>query len=226
MSYVLTKVANNFNSLSAIEQEALFANYQHATSSDLVGLSKFKVLNLSTANTNLFKTCNVVGIPNDSLVLPKSLFGDSFNVINSITITDLISDITNAKIRYIVTKDLVNYYYFDITTQLWVKLSTLDSATALTQGMTTSTINSLTATNWGNFYDSANDTDGIGIGFVFSETATTQITQIDTLAVNVDIRGMWNKAVHGTDYNYGYSGNKTLRISLLSNGSYKINYRK
>ena len=114
MSYILTKVADNFSSLSASEQEALFANYQPVTNSDLVSLSKFKVLKLSTANTNLFKNCNVVGIPNDSLILPKSLFGDSFDVINSITVTDLISDIANAKIRYIVTKDLVNYYYFDV----------------------------------------------------------------------------------------------------------------
>lgn len=38
--------------------------------------------------------------------------------------------------------------------------------------------------------------------------------------------GSWNKAVHGTDYTYGYPANDILRVNILADGDYKINYVK
>lgn len=34
----------------------------------------------------------------------------------------------------------------------------------------------------------------------------------------------WNKAVYNTDVTYGYPSNDILKIQILANGDYKINY--
>ena len=63
------------------------------------------------------------------------------------------------------------------------------------------------------------------IGFAISQTASTQKLNVDKLAVSADIRGAWTKAIAGTDYSYGYTGNSTLKFDILVDGDYKINYQ-
>ena len=48
---------------------------------------------------------------------------------------------------------------------------------------------------------------------------------IDKLSVTVDMRGAWSKAINGTDYYYGYTGNSTLKFNILSDGDFKFNYQ-
>ena len=90
--------------------------------------------------------------------------------------------------------------------------------------MTSAKLQSIDINKWSEFYDSEKDFDGIGIGFAIKKTLTTQTTEVDNMSVEVDIRGVWVKAEHKVDYNYGYAGNKSLRVKLLTDGSYKINY--
>ena len=110
MAFILTKVADNFSSLSASEKEALFNTYEQASIAELQTLGKVKIVAYSNENPSAFSKVSVRAVPNDLVVLPKTLFGDSFAKIRKISITELISDNANADIRYIVTKDLVTYY--------------------------------------------------------------------------------------------------------------------
>lgn len=222
MAYILTKVADNFSSLLASEKEALFNTYEQASSAELQTLGKVKILAYSNENSSAFSKVSVYAVPNDLVVLPKTLFGDSFAKIRKISITELISDNANADIRYIVTKDLVTYY--TLTSDSWEQLADTSANTILTKGMTSAKLQSIDINKWSEFYDSEKDFDGIGIGFVIKETSNTQTTEVDNMSVEVDIRGMWAKAEHKVDYNYGYAGNKSLRVKLLTDGSYKINY--
>lgn len=222
MAYILTKVADNFSSLSASEKEALFNTYEQASSAELQTLGKVKILAYSNENPSAFSKVSVHAVPNDLAVLPKTLFGDSFAKIRKISITELISDNANADIRYIVTKDLVTYY--TLTSDSWEQLADTSANTILTKGMTSAKLQSIDINKWSEFYDSEKDFDGIGISFAIKETSTTQTTEVDNMSVEVDIRGMWTRAEHKVDYNYGYAGNKSLRVKLLTDGSYKINY--
>ena len=222
MAYVLTKVSDNFSSLSASEKETLFDTYEQASSTELQTLGKAKVVAYSSENNSVFSKVVVHAVPNDLLILPKTLFGDSFDKIRKVSITELISDNANADIRYIVTKDLITYYTFK--SSVWEQLTDVSASNVLTNGMTSSTLQNIDVDTWSKFYDSKEDFDGIGIGFAIKETSTTQTTEVDNMSVEVDIRGMWMKAEHKVDYNYGYAGNKSLRVKLLTDGSYKINY--
>ena len=64
---------------------------------------------------------------------------------------------------------------------------------------------------------------------LFSQSSLTQnssqVPSIDKLSVTVDIRGAWSKAINGTDYSYGYTGNSTLKFNILSDGDFKFNYQ-
>lgn len=221
--YTFMKVADNFTNLTNTEKEKLFENYEQAEASDLYNLGKFKIAVFSEDESQLATKAEITAVPNDILCLPKTLFGDSFNKINNISIVDTVSDTLNSKIVYFITKDLTDYYTF--SNGKFVKLSSMDVATVLNEGIDSSKLGAITPTQWATFYDGANDTDGIGIGFAISQTASTQKLNVDKLAVSIDIRGSWSKAIAGTDYSYGYTGNSTLKFDILVDGDYKINYQ-
>lgn len=46
---------------------------------------------------------------------------------------------------------------------------------------------------------------------------------IDSLVIIADLRGVWHRAIPGTDYEYEYPSNDVLSVQLLKDGSYKIN---
>ena len=221
--YTFIKVADAFTSLTTTEKEKLFENYEQPEASDLYSFGKFKIAVFSEDESQQATKAEITAIPNDILCLPKVLFGDSFNKINNISITDTVSDTTNSKIVYFITKDLTDYYTF--SNSKFVKLSSMDVATVLNEGIDSSKLGAITPTQWATFYDGANDTDGIGIGFAISQTNSTQKLEVDKLAVSADIRGAWTKAIAGTDYSYGYTGNSTLKFDILVDGDYKINYQ-
>ena len=219
--YKLIKVADNFTTLSDAEKEALFNNYEQASPSELYKLGKFKVAVESEDETDTPTKVQLTAVPNNLLCLPRELFGDSFDKINNVTVTDTIQK--NSKIVYFVTKDLKDYYTF--YDSKFVRLSAMDVDTVLKEGIDASSLGAITPTQWATFYDSKNDIDGIGIGFAISQTNSAQVPSIDKLSVTVDIRGAWSKAINGTDYSYGYTGNSTLKFNILSDGDFKFNYQ-
>ena len=97
--------------------------------------------------------------------------------------------------------------------------------TVLNEGIDASSLGAITPTQWATFYNSKNDIDGIGIGFAMSQTNSAQVPSIDKLSVTVDIMGAWSKAINGTDYSYGYTGNSTLKFNILSDVGFKFNYQ-
>ena len=221
--YKLIKVADNFTTLSDAEKEALFNNYEQTSPSELYDLGRFKIAVESEDEIDTVTKVQLTAVPNNILCLPRELFGDSFDKINNITITDIISDKSNTKIVYFVTKDLKDYYTF--YDSKFVRLDTMDVDTVLSEGIDSSALATITPSQWATFYDSKNDIDGIGIGFAMSQTNSSQTLSIDKLSVTVDIRGAWSKAINGTDYSYGYTGNSTLKFNILSDGDFKFNYQ-
>jgi hypothetical protein len=222
MSYTFTQLATDWSSLTDVEREALFenTNFNQATLAELQTLGKFKVLAMSDSDSGSASDVQVLGVHDDFLVLPKSLFGSSFYSIKSVDITESISDTENAKIRYALTKNLTDYYTF--SNGEWVQLSAVNAETVITNGLSASDLALISASNWADFYNGTDD-NGVGIAFAFHETAVSQVTAIDNLEMTVDMKGTWNKATHNTDYDYGYS-NTQLVVNLKTNGSYRINY--
>lgn len=216
MSAVLTLVANDWTILTNSQKEDLLdaAVEEFPTSTELESLGTFKVVSTYPHSTYMLNF-----IPKDKLVLPKATFGTNFENIDSVIITQTESG--NGKVRYIITDDLTNYYTWDNANQEFVQISSLNAATVLSEGMTATTMGSLTTADWNTFFD---NTKGIGIGFALSIDSTTDKAEIDNMSMQVDMRGKWKKAVHGTDYDYAYTSNELLTVTLNANGTYKINY--
>ena len=231
-------LANSWDSLSEQERVDLFkaTNYEQGTVQDLQTLGKFKVLKYSDVEIQKLDTYQVDGVPTDRLVLPTNLFGKSFGKIKSITMNESISDIVNAKIRYIITKDLVTYYTFSANN--WKEVTNITSIefnfyvfdvtnitaeNVLNEGLSSAGLANISEYAWSKLYDA--DAEGIGIGFAFSENDIKQSTAIDALVSKVDLRGSWSVANLATDYTIKYTSNNTLQVSLLSDGDFKINYQ-
>lgn len=220
MSYSWALLAENWDTLTDAQKEALFmdTNYAKPTIQELEALGKpFKVASYGASPLKV-KTV-VEGVPKPRLVLPKTLFGSDFDTINSMTAT--VSETGNGKVRFIFTTDLVTYYTFNFGMFDFVPVSSLDAATVLSEGINATGLGTLTATEFSKIFTGI---DEIGIGFALEKDLLAESAAVDNLVMNVDMIGSWKKAVHTTDYDYEYASNKVLRVTLLTDGTYKINY--
>lgn len=213
MSYTWKKVADSYSTLTDAEKQALFdgTNYLHATEAQLKVLGKVKILVDDDYDTK--HKIKMTAVPNDQTVVPKKLISTkSIENIDNVTISSTVGNNTVLKIA--VTKDLSKYYSFNGTD--WVEVSDIKN-----DGNTQTEINSISSADWDKFINGAN---GIAFEYFLSITDETDKLNTDKLSMQVDMKGTWQSALKGTDFNYGYSANDQLKVTLLTDGSYKINY--
>ena len=213
MGYTWKKVADSYSTLTDAEKQALFddTNYLHATEAQLKALGKVKILVDDDYDTK--HKIKMTAVPNDQTVVPKKLISiKSIENIDSITIASTVG--TNTDLRIAVTTDLTNYKSFDGTN--WINVTDIKA-----QGNTPTEINSISSADWDSLI---NGSDGIAFEYFLSITDETDTLNTDKLSMQVDMKGTWQSALKGTDFNYGYSANDQLKVTLLTDGSYKINY--
>lgn len=160
----------------------------------------FNVLKYSDVEAQKLDTYQVDGVPTD-------LFGKSFVKVKSITMNKFITDVVNAKIRYIIIKNLVTYYTFSANN--WKEITNVITESVLDEGLSSVGLANISeyARYRHRFY------------FFWQSTA------IDALVSKVDLRCSWSVASLATDYTIKYTSNNTLQVSLLSDGDFKINYQ-
>lgn len=215
------KLADDWGLLTNSQKIAMFksTNYATASASQLVTLGTFKAL--TYAENNSQPSCIVTALPNDQIVYPKELISTyTFENVDSITPT-VTNNTSTAKVRFFLTNDLATYYVYNSGTKTFDTIDATNSATLLSNGMNVSDFSGIDVIALNTF---VNKNTGIGIGFVLSSTTISDLTTVDNLAMQVDMKGSWNHAVYGTDVTYGYPNNNLLKVTLLTSGSYKINY--
>jgi len=126
-----------------------------------------------------------------------------------------------AAIKMILSLDLINYKTFNFTTLAWETIDPTDLTAVKTNGISASLLSTITEAQWNSFIGTA---AGVGIGFLLSENYSADQCLLDTLALTVNMKGNWSKAIHVTDYTYGYTNNNVLSVTLVTAGSFKINY--
>lgn len=221
MAYSWKLLANNWSALTDTEKEALFVgtNYNKPTVAELQSLGdKFKVVAYGV-DTSVPKTV-VKAVPNNKLFVPVNLFGGSFSSIDSMYISANVD--ANSNIKFVFTKDLVDYYTF--TSSGFAKISAFNADTVISEGMSMSDVASISEMQWNTFFSADNGDKGIAMAFAMSMTDISDVAYLDNLRVTADMRGEWRKAVHGIDYDYAYPNNTVLKVELVSDGNYKINY--
>ncbi|WP_129596049.1 hypothetical protein [Anaerophilus nitritogenes] len=155
-------------------------------------------------------------IPHPQLVLPT---GDvRLNKVKNIDYFKLYANtFANGVLKIIASVDggetwlSWNGSIFDV-----VDISKLDEVKE--KGMDIKTFNNLT-TQWNEIVK-----DKIRFGYYLEIDDIKDVAQVEKLEIQFDFVGRWKKAVHGKDYDYEYA-NDNLKVSLLTDGSYKINYQ-
>lgn len=221
MAYSWKVLADDWSALTDTEKEALFVgtNYIKPTVAELQSLGdKFKVVAYGV-DTAVPKTV-VKAVPNNKLFVPVNLFGGSFSSIDSMYISANVD--ANSNIKFVFTKDLVDYYTF--TSSGFAKISAFDADTVISEGMSMSDVASISEMQWDTFFSADDGDKGIAMAFAMSMTDISDVAYLDNLRVTADMRGEWRKAVHGIDYDYAYPNNTVLKVELVSDGNYKINY--
>lgn len=204
-----TKLADNWESLTDDEKVALFQNVTADMPSitDLQAMGKVKIVSL-TGNKSIVR---VTGVPKRTVVLPKDVFSvDSFATINSMTLNCNLSGA--GQVGVAVTKDLETYYIFN---NRWKAIDVNNDAF-----MTPTQLSALTSAEWKTLLG---DDTTLGIAYSLELSDITDKADIDSLTLNVDMKGTWTKAIYGDEYTYEYF-NKSLRVDILKDGSYKVNY--
>lgn len=215
MSYSWQVLATDWSSLTDAEKESLFkgTNYQLPTIAELTALGKFKVAIYDDYSTQ--HKYQMKAVPFNQVVKPVKLISTkSFNNIDSITIASSVS--TDAILKIAVTTDLRDYKVYNSSTGEWDVISDIE-----TEGRIPSDIASIPSSAWDILLK---ESEGIGFEYFLSITNISDTCKTDNLTLQVDMKGSWQSALKGADFNYGYPANDQLKVVLLKDGSYKINY--
>ena len=208
-------LATDWSSLTDAEKESLFkgTNYQLPTTAELTALGKFKVAIYDDYSTQ--HKYQMKAVPLNQVVKPVKLISTkSFNNIDSITIASSVS--TDAILKVAVTTDLKDYKVYNSSTGEWDVISDIE-----TEGRVPADIASIPSSAWDILLK---ESEGIGFEYFLSITNISDTCKTDNLTLQVDMKGSWQSALKGTDFNYGYPANDQLKVVLLKDGSYKINY--
>lgn len=218
MSYVFKKVASSYDNLTTTEKKNLFlaSNYLKPSLAELQSLEEFECLAYGESDKTKFW---VSGVSRPQLVVPVSLIDiGSFEGINSLSICGNISDGGSVKIA--LTTDMEKYYTFSRTSLEWDEVELTEEAIEAS-GMSILNVGNLTREDWDKLLSA---TSTIGFAYLLSMEEESDDVSLDKITINVDMKGTWNHAIYGTDVVYGYPANNLLKVTLKTDGSYKINY--
>ncbi|WP_276918478.1 hypothetical protein [Aneurinibacillus aneurinilyticus] len=168
-------------------------------------------------------------------ITPKSSIRiSSISGISSVKVTGTKTGAANE--RYVIAKLNVETGtpdWYAKTAVGWINLGKLDHTIhtdadkIAQQGMTQEELNAITAAEWAQLFDNGRGTSQyqwIAFGYLQVQQSSTDVCENDELIMEVNMRGKWVKAIHGTDYNYEYDGVDKLQVHILSDGDYKLNH--
>ena len=185
------------------------------TTDEYIDFSTFK--SIEKIDTSDATKTVITAIPQDQVIVSKGLL--PLTGIKSLDSVKLKNTTTgSAVIKVALTNNLKDYYTYNAGTFSAIDIT--NKSDFLTNGILPTTLESITDSEWKSF-----GTD-IGFAYILSQTVSTESCYIDSLEMLMTLSGSWWKAIHGTDYDYGYISNNTLEVDLLKDGSYKINYAK
>jgi hypothetical protein len=168
--------------------------------------------------TNIDKSSlsmKLTAAPKDQLVIATgNIVIKNVQNIDSFTLTA--AETGNGKVRIIASvDDGATWQAFN--NGLWNNINPT-AADVITSGMTIDGFNAVGA-NWNEYI-----VDKVRFGYALCIESATDSALVDKIANQVDLNAKWKKAIHGTDYDYEYNDNETLKITINTSGGYKVNY--
>lgn len=158
-------------------------------------------------------------IPEPQLILAN---GDiDISSISDIDNINLVSsEVEFGILRIIASIDSgVTWYTFNGTN--WITVDVEDFNDVKTNGMTTSTLNTLTSQE---IMELIGVPGTLRFGYYMEIGTLLDSISTDSISITIDMQGEWEKAIHKVDYNYDYPNNTKLSVELYTSGDFKINY--
>lgn len=208
---------NRWAELSGEEKAALFEN----ASAEEPAPEMYEAL--GTASMLLYSYRNepmkalLTAVPQDQMVLPKGridLIG--YEGINRAKVKSVLK---NGSCKMLVTTDLSTYQTYDFVESAWKTVDVGDLDAVKSVGIETAKLEQIGRAAWDTL-----KAEGIGFAYLLSVEHSSDTCAVDELVLQIDMRGRWEKAMHGTDFSYGYLKNDCLEVELKTAGNYKINY--
>ncbi|MGE7931842.1 hypothetical protein [Viridibacillus arvi] len=164
------------------------------------------------------RTLNVKAIPSEQLILPTKDI--SIRLIENIDFVRLTySEVNKGKVRVITSFDAGITWYAHNGIE-WININPKTDEVILL-GMSPETLANITSAQW---TDIRGDSKTMRFAYAISMEDITDSAEIDALITQMDMKGTWKKAVHGTHYDYEYPNNDDLLVTIYADGDYKINY--
>ena len=161
--------------------------------------------------------------PKKQIILPSHTLTDCNMIKNilSVTIEEEKEDVTSSSYaKYAFTTNLEEYKIYNKLTKEWQNINIDDLSE---KGMSTADISSLTKTEYELLFDNCSNKDFSIAMLIFNESNDKKI-YIKNISITINEKDIYRKAIHITDYDYGYIEDNLAQIQFFTKGLYKINY--
>lgn len=163
----------------------------------------------------------MIAIPTSRIIHPVSditLVGVSG--INSIKFTG--EETNGGMVRMAISTDKgQSWKIWDNGSFVWSDIDISNETELRGFGMSMEMISNLTREDWDKLMQGI---ETIRFAYYFEQDIYTDKAEIDQFEMNVEMLGAWSMAMPGVDYTYSYPSSTDLLVTLMTDGSYKINY--
>lgn len=161
--------------------------------------------------------------PKKQIILPSHTLTDCNMIKNilSVTIEEEKEEVTSSSYaKYAFTTNLEEYKIYNKLTKEWQNINIDDLSE---KGMSAADISSLTKTEYELLFDNCSNKDFSIAMLIFNESNDKKI-YIKNISITINEKDIYRKAIHITDYDYGYIEDNLTQIQFFTKGLYKINY--
>lgn len=88
-------------------------------------------------------------------------------------------------------------------------------------GMTPQQMKLIPSKSWNELRKYSNS---IRFGYYIKYNSSDAYVRVESLNAQFDMTGTWKASIHGKDFEYEYPDNSTIKVKILKDGDYKINY--
>lgn len=161
--------------------------------------------------------------PKKQIILPSHTLTDCNMIKNilSVTIEEEKKEVTSSSYaKYAFTTNLEEYKIYNKLAKEWQNINIDDLSE---KGMSAADISSLTKTEYELLFDNCSNKDFSIAMLIFNESNDRKI-YIKNISITINEKDIYRKAIHITDYDYGYIEDNLAQIQFFTKGLYKINY--
>ncbi|WP_312113527.1 discoidin domain-containing protein [Brevibacillus reuszeri] len=183
----------------------------------LANTSKIDVLCCTAKESPSPNDVTITGVPLPQIVTMKDdLTFHHITHIDSVTLTA--DEANNGAIRLAISVNGGETWEALDSTNNWSTVDITSRSHFKTNGMTIEQFNSVS--DWTSKLSASKK---LRIAYYLELQSSSDIASITSLSLQIDLPNSWDKAIHGTDYHYGYTDTTNLRVRFMSDGDFKIN---